>query len=162
MAFEPIPGASTTECGDPASAPLLMRLGLQFPFVDAEVIVAVLESASGIAGAEALGVLRDLQTEAMASHSDGNTGKLSPVRATLRDTAIEGETSGIDGDSVDLGIVGVAGKAVLHLDVDPSLLAAAGKTCDAPSVTLAVPSGELWPLSWHDPPLILRLPVFGR
>merc|ERR1712137_786162 len=31
----------------------------------------------------------------------------------------------------------------------------------APKISISMPSGELWPIFWHTPPLIFRPPLFG-
>lgn len=131
------------------------RLLCQFPHLDAEVIAAVVEGAGGTANVQAVALLHELQSEALASLSTGQEGGTQSKVIELT-----WQPSGNDGGLVDLGPVGHAGWATLHIRV-PAALLEGPPDRQPPRLHLVLPSGELWPLYWHEPPLVFRPPTWG-
>ena len=113
--------------------------------------------------AGALELLLELQLEASAAgQSPGDA-----VALTLTPTPAAGAAApDAEPDLAGRGArsLGTAGRVCtrLEISVDPALLAGPpGEAAAAPRLLLAVPTGELWPLVWHEPPLLLRLPSAG-
>lgn len=131
------------------------RLCCQFPHVEADVITAVLESAGD--AISAVDVLQELQAEVLASQLSSEAVVVPVNIGPVSGTSTEVGPWVVGDGSSSLGVVGEAGKTLLSITVDSTLLI--GNV--VPKISISMPSGELWPIFWHTPPLIFRPPLFG-
>jgi len=153
--------AATPHAGMTSAA--AARARYQFPHVDGEVLAAVVDGAGddGV-GSDAIGLLQEMESEAAATALlDG----CSERTVTLR-TARGGDMEPRLIVDEDFGTLGYAGQSVIHIQFDSALLAAPTQdqgslSSSPPTLRLVTPSGESWPLLWHEPPLTLRPPAFG-